>query len=77
MKALMILALLVGCATTNPPATTSLPMARTEYCGFVKTGQIAKDLAAPHRTDPEWYEAVIELLARHVDCLQGNGATLK
>ena len=69
MKTIVMLSVIIlaGCTATNPP--------RTDYCGFIKTGQLARDLAAPHRTDPEWYEAVIAVLARQVDCLQGNGPT--
>ena len=48
-----------GCATT--PTTYA-------QCGSFDTDSVRADLKAPLRTDREWHETLIEILAWQLDC---------
>ena len=48
-----------GCATTQAASTK---------CGSFDTDSVRADLKAPFRTDREWHETLIEMLAWQLDC---------
>lgn len=59
MKTAIFVAMLVaGCAATPT----------SKQCGGFDTDSVRADLKAPFRTDREWHETLIEMLAWQLDC---------
>jgi hypothetical protein len=64
IAASILLALAFNAAAFDPSAQLS--------CGSFDTDHLRADMAAPHRTDREWYETLIKILAWQLDCERRN-----